>query len=386
MPEQPQQQLPGRDFIILPLLALFSAVLLLSGAEFAARAVWQAKEDSTCDLRTPFSGDRYKPNCTDISKIPEGPWVRSKFNECGYRSDAPCGPKPSNAIRLVLLGSSEALGYLVPYPQTFAGLTEANLTQLCRKQVEIQNLAVAGIHLLQETHRIDEALSLQPDAVVLLVGPGTLGLDAAPQWRPEVSAAAAQPLIQKYSWRANFIRVKSLLRQSTAFSMVRYYYLQDDDTYLRLQLKTEQDRTDVLREPLSPAWQTRFAFLDAVLEYLSAKTRAKGIPLILVSSLSRPQAALLDLRTSYPNMDPFAFDRHLGQIASRHEIPIIGVSEDFSRLSNVTKLFYVSDGHMNPGGHEILAQSFTRQLLQSQLLQQVSCPVAPGSDLTAMHR
>lgn len=382
MPAELNRHLPRRDYLIIPLLSLFSAVALLTIIEFTARSFWQAREDSSCDLKTPV-GDRYKPNCVDTSKIAEGPWVQSHFNECGYRSEAPCGPKPSHTIRLVLLGSSEAMGQLVPYEQTFAALSEKILVRQCGRPVEVQNLGVAGIHLLQEAHRADEALALHPDAVILLVSPATLGLDADPHWRPEGDPQPAPMITQKYGWRADLMRLKSFLRHSTAFSMLLYYYFQDDDAYLHTQFKTFSDRSAVLRLPFSQAWQTRFDFLDSVLTYLSSKVQSKGIPLVIISSLIRPQAALLDLRTNYPGLDAFAFDREVEQIAGRHGIVSISVIDDFSRLPHATSLFYVADMHMNAAGQNLLAESFTRQILQSKMLERLGCSAVPEPELTA---
>lgn len=382
MPEELRSSLPRRDYLLLPLLGVLSAVMLLGTVELGARRVWPVREDTTCDQKTPFSGDRYKPNCTDTSKIAESPWVENAYNECGYRSNAPCGPKHPGSIRLALLGSSEAVGFLVPYPQSFAGLTEKGLSRQCGRPVEVQNLAVAGIHLSQEAHRIDEALALEPDAVALLVTPGTLGLDVAPRWQTE-EARPAPALQQRYGLHASFVRAKSLLRQSTAFSVLRYYYFKNDDAYFRAQLNTETDRTDVLRLPFSPAWRQRFDFLDTVLAYLSAKAQAKQIPLILISSISRPQAALFDLRESYPDLDPFAFDRQVAEIAARHRVVYVTAVAEFSRVPHVTSLFYVSDGHMNAAGQEILSQSFARDILQSHILERAGCTTPADSNLMA---
>src|SRR5271156_4840126 len=146
-----EEHFPPRDFLILPLLSLLTLVAIVGGAETCARHVWEAREDSSCDQTTPLEGNRYKPNCTARMKLAEGPWVQSSYNECGYRSTAPCrGAKPPNTIRLALLGASDAEGYYVSYPDTFAARSEKILTRECGRPVEIQNLAGSGLQLLQE--------------------------------------------------------------------------------------------------------------------------------------------------------------------------------------------------------------------------------------------
>src|SRR5271165_273750 len=170
----PEEHFPRRDYLLLPLLSLFTILVILSLAEIGARSVWTSAEDSSCDLKTPFSGNRNKANCSARMKLAEGPWVQNTYNECGYRSAASCLAKPPNTIRIALLGSSAAEGFMVPYSETFAALSEKVLTRECGRPVEVQNLAVTGIHLLEEAHRIDEALALHPDAVVLLISPNDL--------------------------------------------------------------------------------------------------------------------------------------------------------------------------------------------------------------------
>lgn len=384
MAEESKGHLPRRDYLILPLLSLLSAVVFLGTIEVGARRVWEAKEDTSCDLPIPFVGDRYKPNCTARMKLTEGPWVQNSYNECGYRSAASCGAKPPNTIRIALLGASDAEGFFVPYPQTFAFLSEKILTRECGRPVEFQNLGVAGVHLLEESHRVDEALALGPDALFFLITSPNMALDLTPQdmvREPDTTNLRRRPptAAEKYGLHAALLKLKVFLRQSTAFSVIRYYYYQDDQAYLRLQLKTYSDPSGVLRMPFSPNWQMRFASLDSMLGYMAAKTRPRGIPFAVIPSLSRPQAALLSSRTAFPELDPFAFDRQVAQIAAKHGILDFKVIDDFSQYPHATTMFYVSDGHMNASGEEVLARSLTRQILKSQILLPAGCSAAPDS-------
>jgi hypothetical protein len=385
MTEESKGHLPRRDYLILPLLGLLSAIALLGTTEISARRIWEAKEDSSCDLSIPFVSDRYKPNCTSRMKLAEGPWVQNSYNECGYRSASSCRAKPPSTIRIALLGASDAEGFFVPYPQTFASLSEKILTQECGRPVEFQNLGVAGVHLLEESRRVDEALTLDPDALFFLITPSNMALDIAPQDivpKPDTPNPSRRPptLAEKYGLHADTLRLKVILRQSTAFSVIRYYYYQDDQVYLRLQLKTYSDPSAVLRVPFSPNWQMRFASLDSVLGYMASQVRPRGIPFAVISSLSRPQAALLSSRAAFPELDPFAFDRQVAKITAKHGILDFKMIDDFSQHPHATSLFYVSDGHMNASGQEVFARSLTRQILKSQILLPAGCAAAPDSD------
>lgn len=379
MAEESRRKLPRWDYLVLPLLSLFTMVAFFAVAEITARSIWEAKEDSSCDLKTPFSGDRYKPNCTASMKLAEGPWVQNSYNECGYRSAASCGIKTPGTIRIALLGSSAAEGFMVPYRQTFASLTEEILTRECARTVEIQNLAITGIHLLEEAHRVDEALALRPDLVIFLVTPNDLTMDTAPQWDVQNSRRKAPTSAEKHDLRGLLLKLKVLLRYSAAISALRYYYFKDDQTYLHLYLRTYGDAADFLRLPFSSLWQTRFDFFDSLLREMASRVHSAGVPFVLIPSPFRPQVALLSSGEVFPGTDPFAFDRKVAQIAAMDGVVDFEVIHDFSHLAQSGNLFYVADGHMRAPGQEILALSVTRQILQSQILKSAGCSVVKTS-------
>lgn len=164
-------RLQRRDYIVLPLLSLLTLVVMFAGAEVVTRIFWPEGGTDVCAVYDPMTGFREKPNCTALLKSPETPWVAHTFNNCGYRTVEPCGLKPPGTIRIAPLGSSIAEGYLVPYPDTFAVQAASLLTRLCHRPVEVQNLAAAGSEPIYVYHRMDEALALQPDAIIFAINP-----------------------------------------------------------------------------------------------------------------------------------------------------------------------------------------------------------------------
>jgi hypothetical protein len=65
---------------------------------------------------------RFKPNCTSQVKLAESGWITNHYNECGYRSDDPCGLKGTETLRVAIIGASISWGYYVPFKDSFGAV------------------------------------------------------------------------------------------------------------------------------------------------------------------------------------------------------------------------------------------------------------------------
>lgn len=366
--------LSGRDYFILPVLSFLTVVVLLGGAELAARMIWKKNINDPCLVHT-SAGDRYTPWCTSKLKIPEGPWVTNQYNECGYRSKAPCSRKPPGTVRIAILGTSSAEGHMVVYELTYTALTEQLLSRSCHRPVEIQNLAVAGMLIFDAAARLDEAMNLEPDAVVFLLTPvdlwkdmdardSTGRLNPAPPPPMEAADPTLRQRLQLWMTRA---------RQSTALAMARYYLYHNPETYLQLYLQPGGVSTDFLCNPPTPPWREEYSRLDSLLGAMAQKANGRGIPIVVMASVFRSQVALLGSGKEFPSKDPYVFQREVDKIAEKYGIPFFNVLEDFRSIPRADQYFYMADGHMNAKGHRVLAQSLTRQLLENGILKRRGC-------------
>ena len=164
-------RLPRRDYILIPLIFVMTALVVLAGGEVSVRLIYvQDDAAEPCAYSTPF-GFRFKPLCTSRTKVWEGPWITQHFNECGYRTAESCAPRPAGLPRIVVVGSSVARGALVNYPQSFAARASAMLTDRCRTTVDFQNLGTNPSDFDRIDQRIPEALALKPSAIVMTTGP-----------------------------------------------------------------------------------------------------------------------------------------------------------------------------------------------------------------------
>ncbi len=92
---------------------------MFGASEILSHLIWPAQYGSACIVADPVQGYRFKPNCSVRGKIPEGPWITYRYNECGYRSENSCGPKSPGTMRIVILGSSMSQALHVPSEAAF---------------------------------------------------------------------------------------------------------------------------------------------------------------------------------------------------------------------------------------------------------------------------
>lgn len=370
VPGKSSRKFPRRDYLLLPLLSLSTIFIMAGIGEIAARLIWTEEQSNSCLVQGSAEGTRYKPNCVSFTKLAEGPWVTNKYNECGYRSSASCGPKPLGAIRIAVLGSSNADGFMVPYEETFAAILERTLTDRCGRQVEVQNLGVTGLLIAGAASRIEEALALKPDVIFLVVTPNDL-LRNFMNERPPSGARAGMSLIDRFVGG---------MEASRAVAITRHYLYRDQEFYLKIFLRSHGDDADYLRPPFTPIWEKRFQEFDSLLSEMVVKAQSQGVPLVVISSLYRQQAALLDASNGFPGTDPEAFEREISQITSKYDVPNFDVTDDFKGIAHTEDLFYVANGHMNARGQELLARSVGRQIFANHVLKACTQSSGPYSD------
>lgn len=353
--EKLTERLPRRDYIVLPLLSLLTVLVLLAGAEVASRIAFSQHEKDACMIADPVLGTRFQPNCTSEVKAAEGPWVTNHYNACGFRSPQPCGAKPAGSVRVAVLGSSIAQGYLVPYQQTFAARDATQLTNACHAQVQFQNLASIGYVWGRLADRVDAAIALRPDAAVIAVVPFDLQQS---EYQPNQPAHAQQ------RGPGPLKTVESLLENSRAVVAAQHFLFRQPGPYVRLYLQYG-DRADFLRPPFTQPWQQRLSDFDHLMAGIATKFHAAGIPVTLVFVPERAQAALLSAHHAPSGVNPWAIGQEIGSIAHHNDISYIDMSEAMSRIPDAADLYYPVDGHLSGRGNKVLARLVAEQLQQA---------------------
>jgi hypothetical protein len=296
-------------------------------------------------------------------KAAEGPATVNAYNDCGYRTPQPCGTRPPGGIRVALLGASTAQGMKVPYPATFAArLTEA-LSRACRRPVEFQNMGVPGAGLLDVYRRLDEALALHPDLIMLAMTPyemkAAIGASAlARRDDPAAQAAAPDPPPARQSLVA---RLSDAAHDSRILVVAQHFLFQDRATFVKLFLLHGED-ADYLRVPYGPGWERRLRDFDVLLADMARRSAAAGVPMLLALGPQRIQASLLDRGVRPDSVDPFEIGRRLAAIAAAHGVLFQDTLEGFAGLADPDAPFYAVDGHMDADGHAVFARSVLARL------------------------
>ncbi len=373
MPDaKPRWRLPRRDFVLIPLLSLLTCVALFVFAEVGTRIFWAESEIDACVVADPVLGHRFKPNCQSTVKSMEGPWVTNSYNECGYRTDQSCAPRQPGVLRVDLMGSSVAQGYLVPYQGTVGANLQASLTQQCHGPVQVENMAMIGYQGDVIVSQMGEAQALRPDAIVFLVTPWDFDNG------DKLPTAATSPVAQPELLR----RIKMFVSASRAVLVAQHFMFTDNQRYGSLYL-TYGDRADFIRAPLSSAWRQRLARLDELLGQMQAKARKTGTPIVLTYVPSRVQAVYLSAKDHPPEVDPYVFGRAVGELAAAHGMAYADMSGTLAQVADAGSLYYPQDGHIAAVGQVIVGHAIADRILASVAPFQ-SCHEAVGAVATPM--
>jgi hypothetical protein len=369
-PEEAQEEkLPRRDLILLPLLSVLTLVVCLLAANAAARHFFFSQRDDSCEFGDPMIGFRYGRNCTEHAKTAEGPWVAHQFNDCGYRTRESCGPTPPGTTRISLLGASAAEGYHVPYDETCATRAAKQLTFELGRPVEIQNLGREQCYPDCVLRRIDEALALKPDLVLVAVTPIDLDhMDPSEVANPDKPMPAVVDQVQlrhKLDPHNPLNGMQDFVEHSSAGVATLHFLFQNPATFIRLYLLSGE-HAGYLRTTLSPVWDGRLKACDIVFAEIAEKARNANVPVALVEVPSFAQASLVSMNNIPSGLDPYAINERLRQISERHGIQFIDVLDAFSHGPEANKLFYVVDGHLNGAGSALVGNALAQQLIEAQ--------------------
>jgi hypothetical protein len=369
-----EAKLPRRDWILLPLLCLLTICGIAASVELIAERLFAESKTGLAHclvLNDASTGVRGIPNCSCREKIAEAKWVDYRLNSSGYRSDIEFGPKQPGTYRIVMNGASVALGERVQREESFAALLPAELSRLTGRKIELYNEAMGFGFTHNTALRFNDVLDAQPDMVLWIVTPidvesGAFRIPPA-DFDIGLKPKTLMGRLRK-RWEIEF-GSKSIsdavsgvfLRTSTAL-MLRHYIYQSQSTYLKAYLLQGDQTAGFLKAQPSALWQKRLQQVDADAADMEGRAKAAGVPFVSVLLPLDAQAAMISSGEWPQGYDPYKLDDEMRSIITSHGGIYADILPGFRDIRNPGQYFMPVDGHINPGGHELVTRLLAKTL------------------------
>lgn len=379
-----EEKLPRRDWILLPVLSLMTILLLIVGTETIARLEFNdsATGLAPCLILTDNStGVRAVPNSECRDKATESSWTDYKFNSCGHRAGMECGPKDPGSYRVVMTGSSVAMGLDVAREESIAGLLPSELSRLTGRKVELYNASI-GAAYGGSPHsvalRFNEVLAVQPDMVLWLLTPWDLdhASDLQPQKEYLQAVGNGPSHVLPPSFLASSLRrtvaalgagsiADSLYEKMKAFrfrTLLTHYLFESQSLYVKSFLMNDDEKVGFLKAEWDAAWKERIHDFDGYAANIEERSRAAGIPLAVVLVPNRAQAAIISTGEWPRGYDPYKIDDELRSIVTSHGAIYIDIFPAFRGTPNPENHYLPVDGHPDAGGHAMISGLLAKAL------------------------
>ena len=358
-----------RDFLLLPLIAIGTMLILIVPAEWAFRTAYPAVLADVCIAKTPLHPYAHGlANCTSYLKASEGPWAANRYNACGYRTPEGCGLKPVGSLRVAVVGSSTGAGYAVRYEDTMSARAARALSKRCGRPVEFQNLGVPGEQSRKLARRSTEALSLVPDALLVVISPFDFELTA--------DLRADDPA-ERTAKKSPVRRMKAAISSSRMLYMGSYFLLRDDGSYLPIYLRSGSN-PDFMRVPMPPRWQDALHAFDVAMAKVARQAREHGVPVTLLFVPQRAEAAMASSHMHQAGFDPQQLPRMLRAIAARNGVAFADMLPEIPPQTPSATIFYPVNGHINAEGHALASKALLRRMTAPGKFMDKCLAPAPG--------
>jgi hypothetical protein len=352
----PPGRLPGRDWLLLPLIAFGTLLLLIGAAEVGARIGWPAQIPNPCYTNSP---ERPAANCVAHVKTAEGPWVDERFNQCGYRGTGPCSPLPPGRTRIASIGTSTAWGFHIPFERSWIVVAADIVARRCGgPPPDVQSFGGLGT-FNDVAKRLPEALALKPQLATFTISAFDIaqmpsgGFDPDPVWvKGQATLQAPSGIMDRAKW---------LLREARITTVIQAAMFRDPDRFVSTYLRYG-DKADFVRPPFTPLWRARLAYTDAAIGHIAARLRANDIPLVIVFVPQQLQADIVGAGLRLPGIDPTAIDEAVRAMAERNGARFIDGTAIFRGKADAPDYFYRVDGHLNVDGNVLLGGLVGRTL------------------------
>ena len=398
--------LPRRDWVVLPFLSIVTIISVMGSAELLGWQLfrWSGEHEleHRCIVRNdPSTGIRGVPNTECWDKTAESPSISYKFNSCGHRAGMDCTPKAPGTYRIVLIGSSFAMGMRAPEEQTIGHLLPAQLTRETGRKIELYNEGFGW----GSPHTVDlqfaGVLAAEPDLILWLLtsydiqNPTMLFPSDFQQNKLITNSTHASSERRNFvaniwdTWnkvRARFAgksapdAFRDLWNQTRTSIMLRHFLYKSQSRYISAFLANDRE-SGYLKARFDPAWEDHLRQFDGVAAEVESRARKAGVPLV-ASLVPFGQHAAIVSKGEWPaGYDPYKLDDEVRRIIVSHGSSYVDILPNFRTVPNPERHYYPVDGHPNADGYAMIT-AFLAKALTDGTMPQLKAAHGPETALS----
>lgn len=384
---------PHRDWIALPMVGLFSIVLIASSTEWIARRSFSESKTNLANcmvLNDSSTGPRGIPNCICDEKEPETGWVEYRLNQSGYRAGADYTEKKPGVYRIVMTGSSLAMGERVQQGESVAALLPLQLASAIGHPVELYNQAMGWGFSHNTALRFGDVLAAKPDLILWELSPMDVQrasfllpssyYPGSP--RPDLPVNPSRSRLGKLvaflkaPLSAKEDKVTSLLGATSTALLLRHLLYQSQSIYVKVHLTGGndgsaymggEDGTGFLRIEPSAQWKNHLNEFDRDAAEIEQRAGEAHIPIAVVLVPDRIQATMISMGNWPTGYDPYKLIEEVRSIVTSHGGIFLDVSRGFRTLPNAEQYYLPVDGHLNASGNALLSKLLAKQLMSGAI-------------------
>jgi hypothetical protein len=316
--------------------------------------------------------------------------VEYRFNAHGDRAGMELEPKQPGVYRIVMIGSSMAMGLFVPRGKTFAALLPPALSRRTGHRVELYNAATGGkfrggaFPAKRSVRQFSELLSAQPNMVLWVITPKDLENAGAESEESPTQAGvdhASAPDDARGHLKNRWEKLGDVMIsgkfgekladriKDTRTALVLNDWLishESQDQYIGSYLKNEDD-AGFLRSKFGEKWAHNMdAFTRYATKFVNQANMA-GVPLVAVLIPNRAQAAMIS-RGAWPDgYDPYKLGEALRSMIEGHGGAYVDLLPDFRRIPDPEQHYFAVDGHLDGEGHAMIARMLEGKLASGKI-------------------
>ena len=372
-------KLPRQDWILLPLLSLLTICLMVTSSQWMARRIFPQSTSKLYGCILPNDVPvrlRGIPNSVCWYNNHDEPITEYRMNSCGHRAGMECGPKSGGTYRIVMVGSSFAIGEGVPIERTVASLLPKDLSRRTGRRVDLYNEGMYMEHPYVVAQYLKEVMAEQPDMILWLLTPVDLINSLKPDdkshsvphartgilnrnWQRVKGLFATEPIPQAMgdAWQGTLDGIGF----SASAVLLRYVLRGNQIQYVQSYLESGRDAGFLKNEP-DAKWQGYLRQFEIDEEAVKTQAHTEGVPLAVVLLPNRAQAAMLSMGYSQNGFSPYTLDGKLRSIVERDGGIYLDVLPYFREITHAEDYYFLVSAHPNARGTAVMAEFIAREL------------------------